>query len=281
MSAAIWSASIDDIRAFPARSFLQFFKNHGLISLNDRPEWRTVAGGSVVYVDRLTAPFRHRVLAGIGARRVARTESAVIVQDTHGISARYDAVVMACHADQALAIIEAPTPAEGDILSAFSYQGNDACLHSDPRLMPRRRALWSGWNYLASSARPGNSKVSITYWMNHLQQLDCDEPAFVSLNPLHQPRPEHVIARMRYDHPVFDHQALQAQRRLAEIQGRDRLWFAGAHWGFGFHEDGLVSGLRVAASLGVAPPWWPNVEPLLTPRPARSSDLAQAVGGAD
>lgn len=240
-----------------------------------------MVGGSVVYVDRLTRAFRHRVLAGIGARRIARTGDSVIVQDTRGFRERYDAVVIACHADQALAMIETPTSAEADILAAFSYQRNDVCLHSDPRLMPRRRAVWSGWNYLASSARPGNSKVSITYWMNHLQRLDGDRQAFVSLNPLNEPRAEHVIARMRYDHPMFNHKALQAQRRLSEIQGRDRLWFAGAHWGFGFHEDGLVSGLRVAASLGVAPPWWPNVEPLLTARSTGTPDLAQAVGGAD
>lgn len=281
MSAAIWSASLERIRAFPARSFLQFFKNHGLISLNDRPEWRTIAGGSSVYVDMLTAPFKERIQLGIGARRITREDDIVTVEDEFGRSERYDAVVIACHADHALALIEAPTAMEKSILSAFDYQSNRVFLHSDPRLMPKRRAVWSSWNYLADSARSHVGRVSITYWMNHLQRLACDRLALVSLNPLKMPDREHLITTMTYKHPMFDQRALDAQRRLPEIQGRNRLWFAGAYWGFGFHEDGLLSGLQVAAGLGVTPPWWSNVKPLTRNLTSDAPRLPEVAAGAD
>ena len=184
MSAAIWSASLERIRAFPARSFLQFFQNHGLITLNDRPEWRTVAGGSIAYVAKLTASFKERISLGVGARKLLREQDGVTVVGTDGNAHHYDAVVIACHADTALDLIEAPSPKEQSILGAFDYQTNTAFLHSDPKLMPKRRAVWSSWNYLADGAMSRNAKVSITYWMNHLQKLECDHLALVSLNPL-------------------------------------------------------------------------------------------------
>jgi predicted NAD/FAD-binding protein len=282
MSAAIWSASLERIRAFPARSFLQFFKNHGLITLNDRPDWRTVVGGAGVYVDRLISSFRECIRLGVGARRIQRDIDGVSVEGNDGQTDRYDAVVVACHADQALNLIEAPSSAEKAILSAFDYQTNRAVLHSDPRLMPKRRAVWSSWNYLSDGMRSRDARVSISYWMNHLQRLECDRLALVSLNPLREPADEHKIATVIYDHPMFDQKALDAQCRLSEIQGRNRLWFAGAHWGFGFHEDGLLSGLKVAAALGVMPPWWSNVEPLTPgPVPDTVSLLPKAVAGVD
>lgn len=282
MSAAIWSASLESIRSFPARSFFQFFSNHGLISLNDRPEWRTVEGGSIVYVDKMTASLDDRLLLQTGASRIARDGETVIVEDSQGRVETFDAVVLACHADQALALIHDPTAEERSVLGAFDYQSNEAFLHSDPGLMPKRRAVWSSWNYLASSTRSKGTKASLTYWMNHLQRLKTDRLALISLNPIEQPDPEHLITTMRYDHPVFDQKALDAQQRLLEIQGRHRLWFAGAHWGFGFHEDGLLSGLQVAAALGVAPPWWPNVEPLKTNPPFENRPpLHDAIAVAD
>lgn len=281
MSAAIWSASLEGMRDFPARSFLQFFDNHGLISLNDRPAWRTVAGGSRVYVEKLTASFRDRMLIGNGATKISRSDEEVIVEDARGDKVSYDAVVLACHADQALDLIEVPTTAEQQILGGFTYQTNEAFLHSDTELMPKRRAVWSSWNYLANTAKSKKAKVSVTYWMNHLQKLETNRPALLSLNPLQEPDPDTVVTSTRYEHPMFDGEALRSQERLAEIQGRSRLWFAGAHWGFGFHEDGLLSGLRVAASLGVAPPWWPNVEPLRQTTPSEDIDLPVAVAGAD
>ena len=282
MSAAIWSASLERIREFPATSFLQFFKNHGLITLNDRPAWRTVVGGSVAYVEKLTASFKDRIRLGIGVRQVRREGDGVTIDQTDGRSATYDAVVMACHADEAHKLIESPSSAEDAVLGAFDYQTNRAVLHSDPRLMPKRRAVWSSWNYLSDGTRTRESHVSITYWMNHLQRLECDRLALVSLNPLREPAEEHQVATMSYDHPMFDQKALDAQGRLSEIQGRHRLWFAGAHWGFGFHEDGLLSGLKVSAALGVMPPWWANVEPLAQSRdPVADQFLPDAVVGAD
>ncbi len=282
MSAAIWSASLERIREFPARSFLQFFRNHGLITLNDRPEWRTVAGGSIAYVEKLSAPFRDRIRLGTGARRLRRGIDGVMIEQTDAHSEHYDAVVIACHANEALELIEAPSSAETAILGAFDYQTNSAVLHSDPGLMPKRRAVWSSWNYLSDGSRSRESKVSITYWMNHLQRLECDRLALVSLNPLREPAEEHRVAVMTYDHPIFDQKALDAQNRLSEIQGRNRLWFAGAHWGFGFHEDGLLSGLKVAAALGVMPPWWSNVEPIKqSSAPETVSFLPEAIAGAD
>ncbi|MGI9509916.1 MAG: NAD(P)/FAD-dependent oxidoreductase [Geminicoccaceae bacterium] len=281
MSAAIWSARPNDIRAFPARSFLQFFDNHGLLSLDDRPLWRSVKGGSTVYVERLTASFRDRLRLGCSAMRVSRQDDRVVVDDSKGQAESFDAVVLACHADQASSLIDGPTRAEEEVLGAFDYQSNEAFLHSDPNLMPKRRAVWSSWNYLASSTRTQDTKLSVTYWMNHLQRLETDRLTLVSLNPIEAPDEEHVIKTMSYDHPKFDQKALNAQSRLSEIQGRHRLWFAGAHWGYGFHEDGLLSGLQVAAGLGAAPPWWPNVQPFKRAVPYEELDVPIAVAGSD
>lgn len=281
MSAAIWSASLKKMRDFPARSFLQFFKNHGLISLNGRPSWRTPSGGSINYVKKMTAGLGSRLRTGIGAQRIARDGDIVIVNDERGHTSYYDAVVLACHADQALRLIDSPTKAEEDVLGSFTYQSNNVFLHSDPKLMPKRRAVWSSWNFLSKSMTSKDTKVSITYWMNHLQRLECDRLALVSLNPLELPASEHTVATLQYDHPQFDQKALNAQQRLPEIQGRHRLWFAGAHWGFGFHEDGLLSGLQVAAALGAAPPWWTNVEPLKITAPAQIQPMPAAAVGAD
>jgi len=281
MSAAIWSATLDRIRLFPARSFLKFFENHGLLSINDRPLWRTVDGGSRVYVEKLVETFRDQLQLGNGARRIMRNSETVVVHDSMDRAKEYDAVVLACHADQALRLIEQPTAAETSTLGAFSYQRNDVFLHSDPTLMPKRRAVWSSWNYLANGTMSKDAKVSITYWLNNLQQLDADQLALVSLNPLREPRQDQIVARMIYDHPLFDQSAMDAQSRLSEIQGRHRLWFAGAHWGFGFHEDGLLSGLQVASSLGVNPPWWSNVLPMNVSQEPDNACMATAAAGSD
>jgi predicted NAD/FAD-binding protein len=279
MAAAIWSATLAGIRAFPARSFIRFFANHGLLSMSDRPAWRTVRGGSRTYVEKLAAPFQDSILQGRAVRRLRRTGFGVELLDDAGEVRDFDAVVLACHADEALALIERPNPKERAILGSFTYQLNHAVLHQDCSLMPKRRSVWSSWNYLTTSARSAEVKVSVTYWLNRLQSLDSDHPALVTLNPIREPDPASVVRRFAYDHPQFTHAALRAQQRLAEIQGRDRLWFCGAHWGHGFHEDGLLSGLQVAAQLGVTPPWWDNVTPLQTVLPPPLPDVAAA--GAD
>lgn len=262
MGAAIWSASIDGMTSFPARCFLRFFHNHGLLSLSERPQWRTVTGGAKSYVDQMAAAIVDRIRLATPVVAVRRVAGGVEVVDGRGGRDRFDHVVLACHADQALATIAQPTPAERSILGAFRYEANRAVLHQDASLMPKRRSVWSSWNYLASAGPAGRRAVSVTYWMNRLQGIDPACLALVSLNPPHDPAPDRVVAEFVYDHPQYDAQAVAAQARLGEIQGRHRLWFCGAHWGYGFHEDGLVSGLRVAAALGVAPAWWPQVEPL-------------------
>lgn len=258
MGAAIWSASLAGISNFPARHFLRFFQNHGLLSLTDRPAWRTAQGGAKVYLKKLSEGFADRIRLGLPVLAVRRRARGVEVVDGAGGTERFDQVVLACHADQALAVIEQPTAAERTVLGAFGYQTNRAVLHRDPDLMPKRRAVWSSWNYLTSSAAPDESKASVTYWLNRLQGIDQECLVLMSLNPSREPRAESIIATFRYEHPQYTAATVAAQARLSEIQGLERLWFCGAHWGYGFHEDGLNSGLQVAAALDVAPPWWPG-----------------------
>jgi predicted NAD/FAD-binding protein len=262
MAAAIWSSSLAAMEDMPAGRFLRFFDNHGLLSIDDRPEWRTVNGGARVYVEKLASGFDCRVRLATPVAALRRSGTGVEVRDTRGGVDRFDQVVLACHADQALQMIAKPRPAERSILGAFRYQTNRAVLHRDPTLMPRRRSVWSSWNYLSVKSQSKAEPASTTYWLNRLQGIDPKCLALLSMNPGAEPAAHRVIAEFAYDHPQLDGAAVAAQARLGEIQGRDRLWFCGAHWGQGFHEDGLVSGLRVAASLGVAPPWWPKVEAL-------------------
>jgi uncharacterized protein len=267
MAAAIWSATVDGMRAFPARSLLRFFANHGLLQLSDRPQWRTVVGGARTYVDRLGASLAQGLRLDRPAVAIRRQAEGVEVVDGRGGRQRFDQVVLACHADRALAMIEAPSAAERRVLGAFRFQDNRAVLHRDPALMPKRRSVWSSWNYLARNGAGGDG-VSVTYWLNRLQGLEPACLLLESLNPLVEPAPETVIAELDYRHPQYDAQAVAAQARRSEIQGRQGLWFAGAYWGYGFHEDGLRSGLDVAAALGCAPPWW---EPVAEVTPIRRS----------
>jgi predicted NAD/FAD-binding protein len=254
MGAAIWSASVEGMRAFPARHFARFFHNHGLLRLTERPAWRTVTGGSRNYVARMLADLA-TVRLGCAVQAVRRHPDGVELQLPDGSVAHFDQVVLACHADQALAMIEAPSPAERAVLGAIRCQENHAVLHTDVSLMPRRRGVWSAWNYLADGADDHVRKVSVTYWMNRLQGLQTAEPLLVSLNPIRPPDPRRVLLERSYRHPQFDAAAMAAQAALPSIQGRDRLWFAGAWTAWGFHEDGIAAAVRVAAGLGVTPPW--------------------------
>lgn len=254
MGAAIWSSSLENMLTYPAQTFLRFFDNHGLLTVSGQPQWYTVSGGSREYVAKLTAGFRDRILTGCGAVSVERTADGVLVRDTQDGVRRFDQVVIAAHADQALRMIAAPTEAERRLLGAFSYQRNRAVLHRDTRLMPHRRAAWASWNYLTPDLH-ATQKISLTYWMNLLQNLPEDVPLFVTLNPVMEPKAALTHAVIDYDHPLFTLEALRAQAQLALLQGRDRLWFCGSYFGYGFHEDGLRSGLEVAAQLGAVPDW--------------------------
>jgi predicted NAD/FAD-binding protein len=253
MAAAIWSTPCNDMLDYPAAAFLRFCDNHGLMRLTDRPQWRTVLGGSRSYVDRISQPFADTVRLGTGVRSVTRRPDGVELVDSKGNSARYDHVVIAAHADQALAMLTDPTAAERSVLGALRYGANQAVMHGDPALMPRRRAAWCSWNYLGGAR---DDDVCATYWMNKLQPLRTTDPLFVTLNPHRSPAPETVIHEETYEHPLFDLAALEAQRRLWSVQGVGGVWYCGAYLGAGFHEDGLQAGLAVAEALGgVRRPW--------------------------
>lgn len=259
MAAAIWSCPVETMLAFPARSFVRFFVNHGLLEFIARPQWYTVTGGSREYVRKLSAPLADRIRLATPVRRVVRDQFGVDVVTDDG-SERFDEVVIAAHGDTALSLLDTPDARERAVLGCFGYQRNVAYLHRDPALMPKRRRTWASWNYL-TEGEAGHRDVAVTYWMNRLQNIDRRYPLFVSLNPLAEPRPDTVFRRIEYQHPVFDAAAVAAQSRLPEIQGRRRTWFCGSYCGWGFHEDGLRAGIAVAKALGATPPWAETVAP--------------------
>ncbi len=252
MAAAIWSARASDLEAYPAKAFITFFHNHGLLQATRRPQWRTVDQGSRSYVARMIEDGNFVVQRTSPVATVDRRPHCVEIVLANGQRQIFDHVVLACHADQALSILNDPTAAECKVLGAFNYSNNEAVVHTDATAMPRRRRLWSSWNYIKQTNEI--EKPTVTYWMNSLQSLDCDEDIFVSLNPGQKPSGE--IARFNYTHPQFDANALRAQRDLWSLQAERRTWFCGSYFGSGFHEDALQSGLAVAEELGsVRRPW--------------------------
>ena len=253
MAAAIWSASARELRDYPAANFIRFCENHGLLRISNRPIWRTVAGGSRVYVQKLTEVLRPQLRLGHAVVSVQRTPLSVLVQDSSGATDRFDDVVIATHADQTLMLLDDTDAGERALLGAFRYVQNRAVLHTDTALMPRRKLVWSSWNYLGGSDDP---QLCVTYWMNRLQGLPNETPLFVTLNPVVPPRAESTLHTEMYEHPQFDAAAMRAQRSLWSLQGRRHTWFCGAYFGAGFHEDGLQAGLAVAEQLGgVRRPW--------------------------
>lgn len=254
MGAAIWSTKASDMLAYPARAFVRFFDSHGLLTLTDRPQWKSVISGSWSYVEKLTASYRDSIRLGAGAVRVRRDGEKVIVTDEQGHTQTFDHVVIAAHADEALKMLEDPDGNEQSILGAFQYTDNRAILHKDASLMPHRRRVWSSWNYLSETGASDDDALCVTYWMNRLQQLGTREDIFVTLNPMREP--ETIINSFDYQHPLFNSAALAAQDRLSQIQGARNTWFCGAYFGHGFHEDGLQSGLAVGEMLtGIRRPW--------------------------
>lgn len=256
MCAAIWSSPAEQMREFPAESFFNFFTNHGLLQFTDRPLWRTIRDGSQAYVSKLIAEFSGEVRTGVRIRAVRESEQGAIIAHENGDLEHFDDVILACHSDQALALIEAASPAERAILGAIGYRPNRAVLHTDTRFMPRRKSAWASWNYLAQSGPAGHRDISLTYWMNALQPLSTDHPVLVTLNPEIEPDAQTILHEDAYDHPVFDAAAIAAQNRMGEIQGVRNIWYCGAWMGSGFHEDGLQAGLAVAeAAGGLTRPW--------------------------
>ena len=301
MAAAIWSTPSHDVLAFPAAAFVRFFANHGLLQVRDRPAWRTVVGGSREYVRRLVAAMPGCVALGEPVLRIARCPRGVTITTAQGARV-FDACVVATHADDALALLGDADADERTLLGAFHYQSNVAVLHRDPSLMPRRRRLWSSWNYLGSDARGDggassgrrhvvmskpcfgmddmmrkqngagtHASLSLTYWMNNLQPLGtASGDLFVTLNPGRDIATGAEIARFDYAHPMFDAAAMAAQRQLWRLQGRRGTWFCGSYFGYGFHEDGLQSGLAVAEDIGGVRRPWHVADPSgrIHPRPA-------------
>jgi len=233
--------------SFPASFMAEFFHNHGMYSLRNRPQWRTVCGGSRRYVEAITAPWRDRVRLRAPVRRVERLAGRVLVEAGGCETESFDQVVIACHSDQALAMLADPSRAEREVLGAIPYQRNECVLHTDASLMPRRRAAWSSWNFHLGERPPGASTV--TYWMNNLQRLRAERDYFVSLNRGGEIDPGKVIRRLGYDHPVYTREGVAAQARHAEISGVRRTHYCGAYWGWGFHEDGVLSALRACERL--------------------------------
>jgi len=241
MGAAIWSAGTDTLRAFPARFFVRFFHNHGMLTVDDRPQWLAVRGGSARYVEKLTASFRECIRLRTPVENVRRTPAGVFVKPARAEAERFDRVFFACHSDQALQLLSDANPAERAVLGAIRYQRNEVLLHTDPRVLPRRPLAWAAWNYhLVDDA---SERVAVTYHMNMLQRLNTATPLLVSLNLSDRVDVRCVIRDMIYEHPVLTREAVAAQSRHAEIDGADRAYFCGAYWGFGFHEDGVVSAL--------------------------------------
>ncbi|UCV21778.1 NAD(P)/FAD-dependent oxidoreductase [Ferribacterium limneticum] len=258
MAAAIWSCPTGQMRDMPLATFIRFCQNHGLLQVFDRPMWRTVVGGGRAYVRKIAT----RLITNGGEIRLACPVSAVCreggwLKVTHAAGCdTFDQVVMACHSDQAQAILGfTATDGQRDVLSAIRYQPNRAILHTDRALLPRDEKLWSAWNYFAGSGEPGEQPVGVSYLINRLQPLPFDTPVVVTLNPAREPDPTSVLAEFDYAHPIFDAPAIAAQQRLADVQGENGIWLAGAWGSYGFHEDGLKSALRVVNGLGVMAPW--------------------------
>jgi len=254
MAGAIWSCPTRTMLDYPFATFARFCLNHGLLQVTDRPQWRTVKGGGREYVRRLAATLPD-VRLDCPVQSVRRVAGGVMVQTAAG-SERYDQVVLACHSDQALRLLAEPGAQERALLDAIRYQPNLAYLHTDTTLLPRRRRVWAAWNYLSTGPDTlGERPVAVSYLINRLQPLPFATPVIVTLNPFRDPAPEHVQARIEYAHPVFDAAAIDAQQALPGIQGQGGVWFAGAWTGYGFHEDGLASGLAVADALANRAQW--------------------------
>lgn len=255
MGAAIWSCPVSAILDFPAATYIRFFKNHGLLNITHRPQWYTVNGGSRSYVSRLTAGFQSKILTRCAIESVSRKDNQIILRDQKGDQHIFDQVIFACHPDEAMAMIDTPSDKIRNVIGKFRYQANTVITHSDLSFMPARRACWASWIYLSDTQKDDKPSVSLSYWMNNLQPLGTDDPVIVTLNPGRRPDPSLIHDEHVFHHPVFDEDAITAQRQLDTVQGEDGLWFCGAYQRYGFHEDGLLSAVNVVRKMGVSVPW--------------------------
>ena len=251
MISAIWSTNTVDVENFPLISFLEFFNNHGLFDLNNRPEWKFVKGGSYEYVKAIIKKNLFNVNINYKIKKIIRNENKILLIDNNNNIKKFDKVVFATHADQALQLLDKPSADEIKILSKFQYTKNKAFLHSDERLMPKKKLAWSSWNFLQNTNKRDN--FSLTYWMNNLQMLNSSKNYFVSINP--QFPPKNVIDQTTFEHPIFDMKTLKSQNNLRSIQGSRNTFYCGSYCGYGFHEDGIQSAAYIAKMLQIDLPW--------------------------
>ncbi|MBM3590721.1 MAG: hypothetical protein FJX30_05070 [Alphaproteobacteria bacterium] len=261
MASAIWSTPLNKIGDYPAISFVRFFKNHGLLTVDQQPQWFTVSNGSRQYVQKVCENFIHKVSLNDGVKKIYQNaDKKWIVESQKGVEV-FDKVVVATHADQALSFIDNPTSLQKNILSSFSFQKNHAILHKDSSVMPKCKKAWASWVYShnnqtnSQSVDNDKNNLSVSYWMNNLQNIDNSYPLFVTLNPNSAINPQDIFAKFEYEHPIFNAKAVEAQEHFNEIQGVDNLYFCGAYQSFGFHEDGLSSSIRVLNKMNIKTPW--------------------------
>jgi uncharacterized protein len=255
MSSAIWSTEPEPMLQFPVATLVRFFRNHGLLGLNTHHSWRTVRGGSATYRDKLIAPFAGAIRVGRPARGVLRQSSKAVVVEADGARAEFDQVILACHADQALALLGDPRPEETRLLRPFRYQRNRATLHTDASVMPKTRGAWSSWNYRLETDRAGRPIPSTVYYLNRLQPLDAARDYFVSINDPGAVAPETVLREIEYEHPVFSLETMAAQRELPALNRNGVTWFCGSYFNYGFHEDAFTSALELCRALTGEPLW--------------------------
>tara|TARA_Y100001935_G_scaffold255360_1_gene267920 strand:- start:4724 stop:6079 length:1356 start_codon:yes stop_codon:yes gene_type:complete len=276
MAGAIWSCPPQKIADFPAISFAKFFQNHGLINLIDRPEWHTVRGGSNSYVDKVINDLGSSAKKSCKIESVVRREESIEILLKDNILETFDEVIFACHTDQVLKIFQNPSQEEISMLQTIPYQENRAILHRDERVMPNLKKVWSSWNYSGSRKSINDSKISVTYWMNSLQELETETNYFVSLNPINEPDTALVEAEYSYHHPTFNSASFCLEDSLNRVQGKNRVWFSGAWTGYGFHEDGIRSGVRIAKALGADITWQTQLEKSLALHKTNSSEVEVA-----
>ena len=259
MTASIWSCPTKSILNFPIKSLLVFFENHKLLNIYNRPKWSTVNKGSREYVKKIQSLLKGKIYTNTKVNKISKSKEGIRVHYQDGIKT-FDKVILACHADQSSEILIENFSEEANLLKDFKYQKNTSILHSDINFMPKRKSVWSSWNYITETGNSGN--LSITYWMNELQGINSPKPILLSLNPKILPNPDLIYGQYSYSHPILDNNAINIQKKLSSIQGKNNLWFCGAWTGFGFHEDGVKSAVEIANSHDIDLPWFQSKEVL-------------------
>jgi predicted NAD/FAD-binding protein len=254
MGGSIWSTSVKEMLNFPAITFINFFENHGLLSISNQPQWYTVEGGSKEYVKKFSQSFTEQIKQNAQIEKVVRRDNCIEIYHKNKIVDKFDHVIFATHSDTSLKLLESPTKLEQEILGNINYQKNLMVLHSDVNFMPRIKNAWSSWVYLSNSNN-SEKKVSLSYWMNNLQRLDTSTPIIVTLNPAIKPNERLIYDVYEFEHPVFNQKAIDAQKNIFKIQGENRIWYCGAWQRYGFHEDGLLSAVNLAKKFDIDIPW--------------------------